>query len=65
MSAAGPAASRPPAWILPGPPDPTDVRLLFLTRAARLYAYGSIAVMIVLYLPGSASAAERSASCSA
>jgi MFS family permease len=31
-------------------PAPTDVRLLFATRAARLFAYGFLAVVLVLYL---------------
>jgi hypothetical protein len=32
------------------PPPPWDTRLLFITRAVRLFAYGSISLILVLYL---------------
>src|SRR5258708_4535984 len=41
--------------LTPGPSPPagsprSDVRLLFITRAVRLFAYGSLSVILVLYL---------------
>ncbi len=34
----------------PGPRFPTDIRLLFTTRSLRLFGYGSLSVILALYL---------------
>ena len=39
-----------PAHAYPHPHAERDIRILFLTRFARLYGYGAVAIMLVLYL---------------
>src|ERR1043166_4955762 len=40
-------------------PVPTDIALLFATRAMRMFAYGAVSVVLVLYLAGLGIEAHR------
>src|SRR6266536_5751238 len=59
-------ASRAPAWCTVGlVSDPStarrDIALLFATRAVRLFAYGFLSVVLVLYLAAAGLSEARSA----